>query len=246
MLQIAVCDDNKKELTEILQMLSEYAQKAKDYDFNVHGFSSSKELLISMDGNDFDFYLLDIVMPDITGLQLAEAIRQKDEQAVIMFLTSSAEYSLDSYSVRAFSYILKPVSKEELFSCLDRAIQAAQIERSRCVLVKTKEGICPLTYPSIIYVEYRSHYLYYHLTDGRVVKSTAVTLPFTDAAAQLFTDPRFIKTSNAYIANMDHVKLLSGRKFIMVNGQLLSISRSSYKEIKRTYIDYILKRGISP
>lgn len=54
-------------------------------------------------------YLLDIVMPHLTGIETAKRIRARGETAEIMFLTTSREYALDAFSVKASDYLLKPL-----------------------------------------------------------------------------------------------------------------------------------------
>ncbi len=70
---------------------------------------------------DMIYTFLDIIMPELNGIQLGMEIRKKDNDSIIIFLTSSAEYGVDSYSISAKDYILKPYTEEALFSALDKS-----------------------------------------------------------------------------------------------------------------------------
>jgi len=105
MLQIALCDDNTNDLSTMIHLLDEYKSSKQRI-----------ELTSALDkGKQFDIYCLDIMMPGFTGIDLANEIRGSDKTAPILFFTSSAEFALESYSVRAADYVLKPVSKENSF-----------------------------------------------------------------------------------------------------------------------------------
>lgn len=254
MLKIAICEDNPTELKEVKDLLALYEkERAKQAsvcegepipNFEIHAYSSSEDLLKAVETTGlFHLYILDIIMPGQNGMELAKKIRESDADADILFLTSSTEYAIESYSVHAFYYLLKPVDKDQLFACMDQFLTAKRNESPGKILIKTKQGIAPVSYRNILYVEYRAHYLYYFMVSGEVIKSTAIKVSFSEAIQPLLQDCRFVRISSAYVVNMDYVKVLTGKDFEMENGHILSISRNKYKEIKRHYIDYILGKG---
>ena len=61
-----------------------------------------------------DVAFLDIEMPDMTGLELAGKIRERQPAAQVVFVTACPQYALDSYSVHAQGYLLKPVTVEKI------------------------------------------------------------------------------------------------------------------------------------
>ena len=54
-------------------------------------------------------------MPDITGMELARKIRSFDKSADIIFLTTSPEYAVESYTVKATNYLMKPIVPERFY-----------------------------------------------------------------------------------------------------------------------------------
>ena len=78
------------------------------------GFVSGKEALEWIQSNPVDIALLDIDMPGMNGLQLAERIKKVYPDTAIIFVTGYSEYAVDAFRLRASGYLLKPVTKEAL------------------------------------------------------------------------------------------------------------------------------------
>ena len=132
-MRIAFCDDEERCREELSVILDEYIVNNKDRDIIVKEFVSVADLMdeVSRKGG-FDIYILDIVMPETDGIELGKWLRSMGYGGKIIYLTSSEEYAIDSYSVRAFNYILKPVDKKIMFNVLDEIIcdMASKIERN--------------------------------------------------------------------------------------------------------------------
>ena len=81
------------------------------------------------EAGDFDLYVLDVVMPGLSGIQLGMRLREVGSVSPIIYLTVSPEYAVDSYATRAFHYLMKPVQPETLFQVLDEAVAALEKKR---------------------------------------------------------------------------------------------------------------------
>ena len=91
-MKIALCDDDEKELSNIRSLLDSY-QKTHNIPFTYQEYHSSCELALQASKERFDIYLLDILMPHMTGMQLAREIRTFDHAADIIFLTTSSDFA---------------------------------------------------------------------------------------------------------------------------------------------------------
>ena len=80
----------------------------------VQGFTSAAGALEWVDSHRVDLALLDIDMPDMSGIELALRIKNRSPDTAVIFLTGYAKYAVDAFAVRASGYLLKPVSKEAL------------------------------------------------------------------------------------------------------------------------------------
>ena len=102
-MNIAIVDDEPVFLKQLHNRLREM----KLPDCEIHEFTSGRDLLSFYVKGMYEVIILDVEMPDLTGLQTAERIRQIDGSVIISFLTNYAEFAVKGYDVGAFRYILK-------------------------------------------------------------------------------------------------------------------------------------------
>ena len=115
MLQLALCDDSIDELSNMVKLINLY-RTSRNFSCEYAVFSNGFDLLSALEkGKRFDIYYLDIIMPGFSGIDVAKEIRSFDKTAPIIFFTSSTEFALESYAVKAINYVQKPISKEKLF-----------------------------------------------------------------------------------------------------------------------------------
>lgn len=237
MLTLCICDDNQQDIAQILAMTERFAKEHPEFSLRPYTFSSPFDLLEQLEGQGgFDLYLLDILMPRLKGLELAERIRVLGKKAEVIFLTSSREYALDAFEVDACGYLLKPVDWEKFQHVLLSAARRLEEPGSPFILLKTKEGLRKLLFRELVMVESFNHSRVCTLTDG----SKAVT-PDTLASLMelLSADARFFSPHRAYIINLEHVAALNASHVLMSTGQNVPVSRTSLSSLKKAYVDYI-------
>ena len=244
MLQIALCDDDIKELEHTYTLLEAYRELHPELDIALRKFQSAYDLLDAVDARGrFDIYLLDILMPSINGIALGAAIRQKDKTAVLLYLTSSPDFALESYQVEAQGYLLKPFSENALFAALDKTAERLDAEDAKRLLIHTVGGTETVPYCKLLYAEYYKHRLIAHRTDGGRVDSILYRESFDQLAAPLIADGRFVKISASHIVNMQHIQNITSRQLVLANGEKLALTRV-YAAARQTFIDYILEKGL--
>lgn len=243
-LRIAVCDDDVCELEETHRMVTEYIKLHNELDITVRKFQSAYDLLDCVDaGIHFDIYILDIIMPHMNGIDVGVEIRKNDENCFIIYLTTSPEFALKSYQVSAYQYLLKPVSKDDLFTDLDEIRKREEFESSRRISVKTKDGVHFIPLHRIVFAEYLSHRVIYHLTNNEIITGSVSREPFHELVQMLINDPRFICCHVSFVINMYCVESISKKDFILAGGQSVPISARSYAEIKKQYLDFLLNEA---
>ena len=150
----------------------------------------------------FDIYCLDIIMPGFMGIDAAKEIRDFDKAARIVFFTSSHEFVLKSYSVKADNYILKPITKEKLFIAFDEILDQMKQEAEDAVIVKSKEGIHKIVISNLVFAEVLGRNVLYHLRSGKVVECTEL---FSKACDNLEKYGCFVRTHRCYLVNLQYV-----------------------------------------
>ena len=104
---------------------------------SVTGFTRPREALDWLESHPVDMALLDIDMPEINGLMLAEKLKRKYPDAAIIFLTAFPQYAVQAIKLRTSGYLLKPVSPEELKEEVDYAISKKTTHPSGHIAVQT-------------------------------------------------------------------------------------------------------------
>ncbi len=113
-MKILVVDDHPLIMEDIADELKEIAPSAE-----VTGTSNPSEVMALCDERHFDVIFMDIDMPGINGLVLAERILGKYPRTNIIYITGYEQYALDSYKTWASGFLVKPVSTERLREALE-------------------------------------------------------------------------------------------------------------------------------
>lgn len=134
MMKVAVLDDSAADVRAVLGMLDELASRIA-VPFSAEAFTDPFALLDAVqEKGGFDLYLLDIIMPVMSGMEVASRIRRRGETCEIVFLTTSREYGVEAFGVRAAGYLLKPVDRVRLEDVLRAACEMIKHRRCRAVL----------------------------------------------------------------------------------------------------------------
>ena len=239
MFRVAICDDDAGEIAKIEGIVRSYA------DFDLHTYTDSRKLVQEiMDGSPFDLYLLDLVMPGVDGIELAHLIRETDETAVIIYLTSHEGRALDAYRVRAAQYLTKPVKKNILLRELNIALGAAEGKKNKTLMLKTKTGIKAIPFHRIVCCELERRCLCCTTVDGAKYTSLMLRSPFIDNVAPLLEDGRFIRPHTSFVVNMDFVNDITGSQFIMKTGTAIPIAQSMRTMTKDRYMSYFFGKEL--
>jgi len=239
-MRIAVCDDHLKELDNLSKLLNDYREKTKAC-FNYLTYSDGVALLEDVRKGGFDFLLLDVMMPLVNGMEIAHEIREFDENIKIAFLTSSPEFAVESYSVEAFAYLLKPVTADNLLPVLDKLFLIAQKPEDG-LSIKFQNGIANIPFFKLSYVEVMNRMLCFHLTDGSVRKLVA---PLSDYEGALLQRPEFIRVHRAFIVNLWQVQELRPADILTYTGDVVPVSRRLYAQVRKVYMDQLFaEKGV--
>ena len=116
MLKCVIVDDE----SGALEILTQYILRTPKL-ILVESFRDSLEALTFLARHDADLIFLDIDMPNLDGMQLAELLRNKSMQ--VIFCTAYSEYAVESYEKEAVDYLLKPIAYERFLKAVDKALK---------------------------------------------------------------------------------------------------------------------------
>lgn len=235
-MKIVICDDDYAELTRISLFLDHYRME-KNVSIIYKTFHSALELLCTMKNTEYDLLLLDILMPGLDGIQAAREIRQYNKCVKIVFLTCSPEFAIESYTVKAYDYILKPATQNMLYLLLD-TLRSEEVNIQEGITLKTQKSIVHILFSNLTYVEVINKKLYFHMLYDEVL---VVNASLSEVADKLLCRPEFIKVHRSYIVNLWQINILTSRELITHDGITIPISRLLYAKVRDAYMNLIFQ-----
>jgi len=229
-IRIAIIEDTAEDACVTQKCIERYCF-SHNIDSEIRVFSTAYAFLDST--LNFDVAFLDIEMPHMSGISLAEEIRRHNDRIIMVFVTRMARYAVSGYRVGVIDYVLKPISEYDFSLTMDKVMAAFErISRETSYTIKTREGITTLIASDIYYVESARHHLVFHTALG----SVEVYGYLKDAEEEL-NDERFFRASNCYLINLTHVENVKGFD-VTVGGDVLRLSRTKKGELMDRLTDY--------
>lgn len=237
LLKIALCDDESNQLDTINALIFEYFGSSA----SVQTYNNAKALLEHIEWNEkevYDLYILDVIMPKISGIELGCKLRKLGVKAPIIYLSKSKDFAVDSYDVKAFYYLIKPIEKDKFFSVLSQADKWIKEIRSSTSAINTPDGSIAVRNSDILYVELYSRCVRYYLVNGSVIDSQKLRTSFRKAVSRLLENDNFILLGASFLINLHHVSKIGKSELHFTNGKTLSLPRNSRNNLLKAWMDY--------
>ncbi len=230
-MEIAVCDDNMIDRNTAAQMLRQCLRMSNSGG-GITCFSNGIELLYeAQDGKIFDAIFLDIYMDKIMGIDVARRLRASGYTGKIIFLTATSGFAVESYEVKAFGYILKPVTFEKIEKITKELLEDFDAEVYH---LRHRGEIINIDYNNIEFIESCNSKCLMHCTTG---DTHTVYKRLCDIEDEL-CDNRFLRCHQSYLINMNHI-VHADKSFQTVNGETVLIRQKNLKEIKDIYYCFL-------
>jgi len=236
-MRIAICDDDILFLKRIEQLIHDWGNKPAS--FNLQTFTDGDSLISMHRREPFDVILLDVIMPVLNGIGTAKEIRASDKSVKIIFLTSSSEFAVESYTVKADNYLLKPIQSETLYDTLNE-IRTELLRKSHRITIKDLHAVYRIEVHNIEYIESQNKHIQFFLTDGRKLESTA---PLYSYENDLLFEDGFFKCHRSYIVNIYHISSFTSKDIKMKSGTLIPVSRNVKKEFEEAYFSLLFNEA---
>lgn len=237
MIRIAVCDDEKNQRQALRDFLKRYFD-GKDYDCEVVEYPCGEPLVADYEENAaaYDLIFLDIFMGGMDGMEAARTVRQRDAGVPIIFLTTSPDYALEGYDVRALGYLVKPLAPEKAAALLDYFLRAEYSGGQKTLLVREGVRVARIAYREILYVESRNSMLLVHTDDGqehRVYRRL-------DEVERELAGHSFLRCNQSFLVNLACVREVEKDCFVLESGVKIPLRRKLAKELRDAYFGYLL------
>ena len=214
MLNIAIVEDEK----EMSNCLRDYLIKffnEENISIDVSIFDNGNIFLEKYKLN-YNLIFLDIKMPSIDGMEVAQKIRKIDKNVMIIFVTSLAQYAIKGYEVNAFDYILKPIDYYNFKLKMSRTLSFLNNNNRSFI------------------VEIYDHRLYFHLNNNENISSYGTMKTYID----LLKNDSFMLCNQCYFVNLKYVREVTS-DYVLVGENKLSISRPKRQEFIHALNNYL-------
>lgn len=238
-MRLAIVDDIVSERKELHNRLSVILYHCS-HDAEIFEYADGETFLSAAEKERFEIIFLDIYMNGANGIEIAKKLRTFDQECIIIFTTSSTDYALDGFRVRALHYLVKPYSNKELEN-LFKEIIARLPATDKYLDINIVGGAVRLRFNEIIYASHFKHQIHIHTLDGN---TTVTRQTFRDFVSSLEGDDRFFMCSRGVIINLDYAEDFDGTAFKLKNGDTISVSRDITKSARLAFGDYLFKRRI--
>lgn len=235
---VAICEDEKMQQELVKQQVEQWAL-IRGEKVQIAFFDNSEQFLFYWsERKDIDLILLDIEMGEMDGISLAKQIRKVNEEIQIIFITGIKDYIAEGYEVNAMHYLIKPIEKERLFSCLDK-VKAREKSTSKKIILETTDGLVSVMINDIWCIEASKHHCMVKVGGNLYeVKQSFGQLEQMDVLKE------FLKCHRSYLVNIKYIAKVEKKQLILDDGQILPVSRSVSKQIVEAFINYYHKGNL--
>lgn len=232
MLRLAICDDDEA----VVEQIESYIDKIKEISIVYEVYFSAEEFYSHMSELDFDVYFLDIEIADESGIQLAEQIRQVNQYAPVIFMTSYPKYVIDVFDVNTFDFLLKPMTFEKFKKVIYKISDYIFVSKTNFVFMHNKNQYA-VPYHNIIYIEKIKRKAYIHINSERMYECN---MTMEEIIKKLSTD-MFVKINRGCIVNLAMIDEIVREEIHLRNGEILYIARDYKMLVKEKHLNYFMK-----
>ena len=181
-----------------------------------------------------DIVFLDCDMPMMDGISVAERLREKDKNVIIIFVTNLMQYAVDGYEVDALDYILKPLTYEVFVRKFARALRKVGNRRERFLSVKSGRSVVKVGVEDVCYIEIRGHNATYHTVGGEI-ESRGTLTQLEDKLSEF----DIVRCASCYMVNLMYVKKVESDAVILTDGVSLALTRTKKKDFMNKLAAYL-------
>lgn len=234
-MKIAIVDDMQIDQDILSNKIDSYFTSNK-ITYHIYSYKNAETFLEDFKPNYFDIIFMDIYMNEISGLEAAKQVYQLDKKCKIIFLSTSKAFAVESYSVHATYYLLKPIKDNDFIQAMgfcklqpkyDVPFLKVTTARIR-IEIKTND---------ILYVDIVNRVTRIHLINETINVSGS----FKDVTHPLLKDSHFVNCIRGIVVNMEHIVKQVDAFFILNNNEKIPINIRNKKNIEKIYRNYIFE-----
>ena len=222
-IRLCLCDDDPQFLVACREKADSLVAR-NELEVETKEFESGESLLFFLDENVsyFDFIMMDMLMGEKNGIETMQVLRDHGYEGVVVFLTSSKEYALESFSVAPFNYVLKQdMLTEEFDKIFLDAIDAVKKAEEQKLVISTRRSSVVMNLDDIIYIESNLRKLIFHTLKGDQNVQYALDEVFAKTK-----EHGFLRCHKSFVVNSRFVKSCCRTEVVLITAETIPLGRT--------------------
>lgn len=242
MLNIAICESDKKDLDVIYNYTLEYLDTRKSK-YRIFRYERPNTMLSRLSGNFyFDIVLCEMDFPDMSGIDIGLELRRYNNLCFIIFMHHTLKNAGLAFKLHAYQYLIKPIDKSILFKTYSDIRSLLYNHYYSKIQIKTDKGNTLFNYDDILWIEYDS-FLRKSIVNFKGGESVQTAYSLTEIDTRLAPIKQFLRSHRAFIVNMNHAHHIQPYDFILDNGTAVPVAKNKYTSIRKEYFSYLDHRS---
>lgn len=231
--QIAAVEDNAADRAWLSMKLEQYC-KQRHIPYVLSCFSSGEAFLAALKNQRFQIVFMDIYLNGISGVETAQALRSRDQDSKLVFLTSSEDFMRQGFSLNSAHYLIKPVKDEDFAQAMENCRVRRECQVPSLGVTIGQQSL-ELDTRDILYLDIEGRTVVIHTVEGTLPAGRS----FSAIAELLLTDERFLPCNRGLLVNMDFIADQDGSDFLLLDGTRLPMARRRKHELLTQYRSYV-------
>lgn len=237
LLKIAICDDSREDRDNIIYFLGKIECELEE-EFEIISFDNGKKLCESIENNNFDIILLDIVMDKLNGIETAKQIRSMGEDSRIIFVSSYDDKLRDLFKFGTIAFIDKPIDERIFKDAIIWAYKSIIKDSKKVFIYNKNKNQYAIALRDIVYFEVKNQQVYIITRKETIVYNERLK----NIWKQLKNNIEFIYPNQSYILNLKY-SLIQNTKKILINSEFeICIGRKYKEDTMKRYMLYLRRR----
>lgn len=233
MVTIGICDDEQK-MRKALRPVLERKLQLLGLAYQIQEYASGEEMLAKLKPLKLDILFLDIEMKELSGMDTAKELRQKDEKTIIIFVTAYPDFVFQGYEVHAFHYILKPYQEHKIEEVFVQALDELEMKAEQFYTIEQKSGIVKLPLSKTVAFQSDKRKVIALLEE----EDTEFYGRLNEIAEEL--PCYFVRIHNRYLVNLNHITSID-RDQCSCGSRVFPVSRTYRQQLEVSFARTLLR-----
>ncbi len=221
-----------------LNLVESYVLKTPFLELVAKCSSAVEAMKVLEDGTKVDLFLLDIQMPDLSGLEFSKMLPKESK---VIFTTAFDQYAIEGYKVNALDYLLKPFDYSEFLSAVSRAKEVLEPSENQNLIAKKSKDFffvkseykqIKIAFSSILYIEGLKDYVKIYTQNQ---PKPILTLMSLKKLEEELPADNFMRVHRSFIVALDKIEAIERNQIIIGNAQITIAPQ--YKDELMEYIN---------